>query len=168
MSEQRLTIARMGWRGEGIADGRDGPVFVAYALPGEVVTAEVDGERGTLRRVETASPERVVAFCKHFGSCGGCQLQHWTDDAYRTWKRGQVRQAFAKRKLDLKITDLIDAHGDGRRRISLHVRRKDGVVTAGFMAARSHTLHDIDRCPILLPALQTRSEERRVGKECRL
>ena len=154
MSEQRLTIARMGWRGEGIADGRDGPVFVAYALPGEVVTAEVDGERGTLRRVETASPERVVAFCKHFGSCGGCQLQHWTDDAYRTWKRGQVRQAFAKRKLDVKIADLIDGHGEGRRRISLHVRRNGPHVTAGFMAARSHTPHDIDHCPILVSALQ--------------
>ena len=154
MSEQRLTIARMGWRGEGIADGRDGPVFVAYTLPGEVVTAEVDGERGTLRRVETASPERVVAFCKHFGSCGGCQLQHWTDDAYRTWKRGQVRQAFAKRKLDVKIADLIDGHGEGRRRISLHVRRNGPHVTAGFMAARSHTPHDIDHCPILVSALQ--------------
>ena len=151
MTEKRLTIARMGWRGEGVADG---PVYVAYALPGETVTADVEGERGVLRAVETPSPERVAAFCRHFGSCGGCQLQHWAEPAYSTWKADQVVQAFAKRGLTVKVAALIDAHGAGRRRVSLHGRRKEGVATAGFMAARSHALHDLDCCPILVPALR--------------
>ena len=51
------------------------------------------------------------------------------------------------------MADIIDAHGAGRRRVSLHVRRRDGTVIAGFMAARSHDLIDIDQCPILVPAL---------------
>jgi len=152
MTEQRLTITRMGWRGEGVAEG---PVFVAGTLPGEVVTAEVDGERGLLKAIDTPSPERVAAFCKHYGRCGGCQLQHWNEDAYRAWKADQVMLAFAKRGIAIARPELIDAHGAGRRRVSLHVRKKDGVVTAGFMTARSHALHDLDSCPIVVPALAT-------------
>ena len=51
------------------------------------------------------------------------------------------------------VRELIDAHGAGRRRVSIHARRRDGVVTAGFMAARSHDLLDLDACPILVPPL---------------
>ena len=51
------------------------------------------------------------------------------------------------------MSGIIDAHGTGRRRASLHVRKKDGVVTAGFMEARTHTLLDIASCPILTPEM---------------
>lgn len=152
MTEQRLTIARMGWRGEGVAEG---PVYVAGTLPGEVVMADVEGERGILRAIETPSPDRIAPFCKHYGRCGGCQLQHWNEEAYRGWKAGQVVQAFARQGIAIAPPELIDAHGAGRRRVSLHVRKKGGVVTAGFMTARSHELHDLDSCPIVVPALAT-------------
>jgi 23S rRNA (uracil1939-C5)-methyltransferase len=150
MTEARLTITRMGWRGEGVAEG---PIYVAGTLPGETVLADVDGERGVLKAVENASPHRIASFCKHYGICGGCQLQHWNDEAYRTWKAGMVVEAFAKRGISVESPELIDAHGEGRRRVSLHVRKKDGAVTAGFMEARSHRLCNLDACPILVPAL---------------
>ena len=162
MTEQRLTISRVGWRGEGVAEG---PVFVPCTLPGEVVTAEVHQDRGRLIAVETVSPERIAPLCPHFGHCGGCQLQHWQEDAYRAWKVAQVEQAFAKSAIDTTVSALIDAHGEGRRRVSLHVRRKDGVVTAGFMEVRSHDLYDLDRCPILVPALASAPDmAREIGK----
>lgn len=162
MTEQHLTISRVGWRGEGVAEG---PVFVPCTLPGEVVTAEVQQDRGRLISVEEASPERIAPFCPHFGHCGGCQLQHWQEGAYRAWKVAQVEQAFAKSGIDATVSTLIDAHGAGRRRVSLHVRRKDGVVTAGFMAVRSHDLYDLDRCPILAPALKSALDmAREIGK----
>ncbi len=159
MTERRLVIARLGFRGEGVADG---PVYVAGSLPGETVLADVEGERGVLKAVVTASPQRIAAFCKHYGQCGGCQLQHWEVTAYRQWKADQVVQAFARRGIEIATPELIDAHGDGRRRVSLHVRKKDGVVTAGFMAARSHRLHDLDACPIVVPALAGSPEMARV------
>ena len=37
---ERLTIARLGRRGDGIADTPDGPVYVPFALPGETVEVE--------------------------------------------------------------------------------------------------------------------------------
>lgn len=154
MTELRLEIAGMGRRGEGIAHGDSGTLFIPYALPGETVRAEVDGERARIVAIESASPDRIASFCKFFTRCGGCQFQHWREEPYRQWKRGLVVTALRNRGLEAPVAELIDAHGEGRRRVSLHVRRKDGQVLAGFMAARSHDLLDIDRCPILVPALQ--------------
>jgi len=148
-----LTITAMGRRGEGIArdDGRTS--FVPGTLPGETVIAEGEGERLTLLTVERPSPDRIAPFCPHYGRCGGCQLQHWREEPYRAWKASLVRDALAAQGIACEVPDCIDAHGEGRRRVILHVRKRGGVVTAGYMAPRSHDLLDIDRCPILAPAL---------------
>lgn len=143
----------MGRRAEGVATSAGRTVYVPYGLPGEIVNATVAGERARIVAIEQASPDRIQPFCKYYGSCGGCQLQHWQEVPYRQWKRGLVGQALRHRGIAAKLGDLIDAHGAGRRRVSLHVRRRDGIVTAGFMAARSHTLMDIDHCPIVVPPL---------------
>lgn len=153
MTDLTLRITAMGRRGEGLGQ-RDGrAVYVPGTLPGEHVTAAGDGERLALVAVSAPSPERVQPFCKHYGRCGGCQLQHWQEQPYRAWKASLVADALQGRGLTSAVPDCIDAHGEGRRRVSLHVRRNEKIVTAGFMEARSHSLLDIDRCPILEPAL---------------
>ncbi len=153
MTEHRLEIIGLGRRAEGLARHEGRNIFVPYTLPGETIFANIDGERAGIVRVEKASPERVPPFCQYFGVCGGCQLQHWHEKPYGIWKRGLVETALRHRGIEVPVGDLIDAHGKGRRRVSLHVRRKEGEVTAGFMAARSHILLDIEHCPILVPAL---------------
>ncbi|WP_373505013.1 class I SAM-dependent RNA methyltransferase [Aestuariivirga sp.] len=153
MTDHTLHIDDMGRRGEGIAhqDGR--AIFIPGTLPGETVRAAGDGERLALGEILEASPDRESPFCKHYGRCGGCQLQHWKEESYRNWKMSLVEQALSARGLEAKVSGIIDAHGTGRRRVALHVRRRDGGVTAGYMEARSHRLLDIDTCPILEPAL---------------
>ncbi|MFO0991803.1 MAG: RNA methyltransferase [Hyphomicrobiales bacterium] len=145
----QLDIARMGRRGEAVAEEDGKRIYVPFALPGESVEAEIDGERGTLQEIITASPDRVAPFCKHFGLCGGCLLQHWRKDAYRAWKRSLVATALARAGLAIEPGELIDAGGAGRRRVTIH-GRKTG---AGFMRLRSHQLEDIDNCPILVADL---------------
>jgi len=153
MSEISLHITGMGRRGEGVAQSEGRPVFVPGTLPGEEVTAAGEGERLALVAVTTPSQQRAQPFCKHYGRCGGCQLQHWQEAPYRAWKASLVTDALRGRGLSHDVPPCTDAHGEGRRRVSLHVRRTEKTVTAGFMEARSHTLLDIDRCPILEPAL---------------
>lgn len=145
----QLGLVRMGRRGEAVAEVDREPIYVPFALPGEIVDAEIEGDRGSLREIVAPSPDRVAAFCKHFGLCGGCLLQHWRKDAYRAWKRSLVAAALARAGLAIEPGDLIDAGGEGRRRVTIH-GRKTG---AGFMRLRSHRLEDIDLCPILVPAL---------------
>lgn len=152
--ERILDIADLGARGDGIARPDSGaPVYVPFALPGERVRATVAGNRATLVGVETPSPDRVDPPCPHFTQCGGCAVQHLTEPAYRDWKRGLVVTALAHRGIDAPVDPLVDAHGVGRRRATLHVVFAKGGPKAGFMAARSHRLTDLDTCPILAPPL---------------
>jgi 23S rRNA (uracil1939-C5)-methyltransferase len=154
---ERLAINRLAHRGDGVADTPAGPLYVPYTLPGETVEAEaVPGQpdRRHLLRVETASPERIEPFCPHFGICGGCAIQHWTPARYRDWKRGLVVDALTQAGLDVPVDDLIDAHGDGRRRATFHARLGlRGIVEVGFAALRAHHIVGIDHCPVLAPAL---------------
>ena len=153
MSEAELKIEGMGRRGEGVARRDDRTVFVPGTLPDEVVKAAGDGDRLALIAIERAAPDRVAPFCSYYGRCGGCQLQHWREEPYRAWKASLISEQLKARGLPSEVSGIIDAHGTGRRRASLHVRKKDGVVTAGFMEARTHTLLDIASCPILTPEM---------------
>ena len=154
---ERLAISRIGHRGDGVADGPEGSVFVSYTLPGETVEVEPfpgHPDRRHLLRVETASAERVAPICPHFGVCGGCQTQHWDFTRYRDWKRGLVVDALRQAGLDAPAGALIDAHGEGRRRAVFHARRSaHNVLEVGFAAYRAHHIVSIDRCPVLAPPL---------------
>lgn len=156
MTEQ-LTIARIGHRGDGIADTNTGPVFVPYTLPGEVVTVErIEGhpDRRHLIHVDKPSHERETPICKHFGQCGGCATQHWSLAEYHLWKHSLVVEAMEHAGLIAPVETLIDAHGQGRRRAVLHARRgAHDVLEVGFSAPRAHHIVAIDRCPVLAPGL---------------
>jgi 23S rRNA (uracil1939-C5)-methyltransferase len=155
---ERLLIDHVGHFGDGVAlvDGQN--VYVPYTLGGETVeVAAVPGHHPDRRRllaVERASPERITPFCQHFGVCGGCAIQHWDAEHYRAWKRNLVVETLAQAKLDCEVDPLIDAHGRGRRRITLHARMgTHDVLKVGFAAAHSHEIVPVDLCPILDPAL---------------
>jgi len=153
MTEVPLRIEAVGRRGEGVAHAGGQKVLVPGSLPDEDVLAAGSGERLRLVRVIRPSPDRAPPVCKHYGQCGGCQLQHWADAPYRSWKAALVTEALKARGIAWPVAPALDAHGAGRRRAILHVRRGGSAVTAGFMAARSHQLLDIDACPVLEPAL---------------
>ncbi len=153
----RLTIDRIGRRGDGVAASDDGPIYVPYALPGEVV--EVDPwpghpDRRHLLRVDAASPDRIMPICPHFTVCGGCALQHWATGRYRAWKRDLVTDALRQAGIVATVDDLVDAHGEGRRRVVLHARRAThDVIEVGFAALHAHRIVPIDQCPVLAPGL---------------
>ena len=125
MTEQ-LTISRLGHRGDGVAETPEGAVYVPYTLPGESVTVDrVAGhpDRRHLLHVDKPSHERATPVCKHFGTCGGCAMQHWSLAEYHLWKRSLVAEALAQAGIVAPVADLIDAHGAGRRRAVFHARR---------------------------------------------
>lgn len=153
---ERLTITKIGHRGDGVAEMPDGTVYVPYTLPGEIVAVEPalgQSERRRLIDVETASPDRVEPISPYFGICGGCALQHWALPKQQDWKRQRVIEALAAVGIETVVNATLDAHGEGRRRIVLHARQQNGLLKVGFAAARSHDIVPIDRCPILAPSL---------------
>jgi 23S rRNA (uracil1939-C5)-methyltransferase len=96
---ERLTLELTGVAHGGEAIGRhDGRVvFVPYGLPGETVVAEIvqdkpDYARAEIVEIARASPDRVVAPCAYFGTCGGCQWQHASHEAQLRFKRAIVAE----------------------------------------------------------------------------
>jgi len=154
---ERLVIDHVGHRGDGVAFTDGQTLFVPYALGGETVEVEPVADhpdRRQLSRIEHASPERIAPFCGYFGGCGGCAIQHWQPQAYRAWKRQIVIDTLAHGGIECRVEELVDAHGAGRRRITVHARRGgDGELRTGFAAANSHAIVAVDDCPILDPAL---------------
>ena len=154
---EHLTIDHVGHRGDGVVLAGGGNLYVPYTLGGETVEVEaVPGhpDRRRLQRIERASPQRTAPFCPHFGICGGCAIQHWDEEPYRTWKRGIVVETLAQARIECDVHPLVDAHGAGRRRMTLHARTgSHDVLKVGFAAAGSHDIVPIDRCPILDPGL---------------
>src|SRR5258708_18475284 len=154
---ERLVIDHVGHRGDGVAFADGQTVYVPYALAGE--TVEVDAvadhpDRRRLLQVVRTSSQRVTLFWRHFAICGGCAIQHWETERYRAWKRDIVVETLAQAKLDCEVAPLIDAHGLGRRRITLHARMgTHDVLKVGFSAANSHDIIPVDRCPVLAPGL---------------
>ena len=152
--------------GRGVAR-RDGKaVFVAGALAGERVRAEQTAKNrhfDEARTVEVlqASPDRVVPRCVHFGTCGGCVLQH-LDEA---------RQIEAKQRVLLEnferighvtpeavLPPLTGAAWGYRRKGRFSVRRveKKGKTLVGFREQDPRFVADLSRCHTVLPIIGER------------
>lgn len=151
---ERVVVGRLGAGGDGVVELADGPAFVAGVLPGETVSVERDGRRARLLSVDAASPDRIAPFCPYYDRCGGCVAQHVGPDLYASWKRGKVRHALDAAGLPVEPDPLVDAHGEGRRRVTFHARALGGEIRVGFMEAGSHDLVAIETCPVTVPALR--------------
>ncbi len=142
----RLTIDRLGHRGDAVAMGPDGPVFLPRLLPGEVVEADTHA-------IVTPSPDRVKAPCPHYRSCGGCSLQHASDRFVAEWKRAVVQGALAGQSIEATVGDTVTSPARSRRRATLHGRRTKGGALLGFHARASDTLVAVPNCILLSPDL---------------
>jgi 23S rRNA (uracil1939-C5)-methyltransferase len=144
----RFAIDRLGAQGDGIANTETGPVFVPFTLPGEVVTAAREKDRATLIAVLEPSPLRFAPPCRHFGECGGCALQHLEPHSYNDWKRDKVVQALARAGIEARVGRTVPCAPASRRRVVLSARRTEAGMILGYKRAHSHTIIDIEECPI--------------------
>ena len=154
MTRTRLTIQRLGAQGDGIADTPRGPVFVPFALPGETVTAAINKDRADLIAVIEASSQRVEPACRHFGTCGGCSLQHLEASAYQAFKRGTLVTALRQRGIDVEVAELVACPPASRRRVTWTAQRAETGIVLGYRKAMSHEIVDIEEDPIALPAIE--------------
>ncbi|WP_370274136.1 class I SAM-dependent RNA methyltransferase [Pseudooceanicola nitratireducens] len=143
-------IERLGHQGDGIAPG---PVFAPMTLPGEVVTGTLNGQRLDQVRIVTPSSDRVAAPCRHFKTCGGCQVQHASDGFVEHWKAGIVREALRAQGIEAEIAGVETSPPRSRRRAGLSARRTKKGAMAGFHGRASGTIVEIPDCQLLHPDL---------------
>lgn len=133
----KVEISSLGAKGEGLSEG----FAVPFTLPGDVI------EEGKL---VLASDHRATPQCPHFGTCGGCNLQHATDEFVEDWKIGIVEQALRARGLSSKISRVHTSPPRSRRRAVLSGRRTKKTSQIGFFARASEELVPIEECPLLI------------------
>lgn len=146
-----MTIERLGQQGDGIAQG---PVFAPMTLPGEVVQGTLDGNTLKNIRIQTPSPDRVSAPCPHFKSCGGCQMQHASEDFVAEWKRELVVIALRSRGLETNVRETITSPRMSRRRATIAARRTKKAALAGFYSRQSDAIVQVPDCVLVTPKLR--------------
>ncbi len=165
-SDAIVTIDHVGHRGDGVAvlDGKT--IYVPFTLGGERVRVRLDGDRAEPTEIVEASSDRCRPACRHFGSCGGCSLQHMAEPAYLRWKRERVRAALSARGIGASIADIRGVDASSRRRTVLAAVRGGGGVVLGYHARQSHTVIAVSECPVLVPAIADNFEHLRRIAEC--
>jgi len=149
--------------GRGIADVSGKKVFVAGALEGE----EVRFLRRKIRRkfdeaelleVLHPSASRIEPRCAAFGRCGGCSLQHVSDDEQRELKQRSLRDSLERIGGVVPDEWLAPLYAPGdegswnyRRRARLAVKdvHAKGRVLVGFRERHAPFVTDMHRCEVL-------------------
>lgn len=143
-------IERLGHQGDGIAEG---PVFAPVTLPGERVSGTLEGSILREVRVLTPSDQRVSPPCRHFKSCGGCQLQHASDPFVADWKLEIVERALAAQGLETQMRPILTSPPRSRRRATIAARRTKKGAMAGFFARGSDVIVEVPDCQLVDPGL---------------
>jgi len=133
-------IIRIAAKGDGItASGR----FAWGSAPGDMLLADGSIEPG---------PHHAVPVCRHYGQCGGCQLQQLDEETLAQFVEARVANASAGQGLGVEVlTPPYLSPPASRRRASLHAESTSGRIVIGYREAKSHRLVELTECPVMLP-----------------
>ncbi|MCZ8324181.1 MAG: class I SAM-dependent RNA methyltransferase [Sphingomonadaceae bacterium] len=136
------SIIRIAAKGDGVtASGR----FAWGTAPGDLLHADGSVERG---------PHHVDPPCRHFGRCGGCQLQQLDEASLADFVEARVSNASSAQELGAEhIAPPHLSPPASRRRASLRAESSQGRVVIGYREARSHRLVELSECLVLRPEI---------------
>ena len=159
-----LKVESLDLEAQGVAHNSEGKVvFIDGALPGEQVQVSVqrrknNWEQATMVALRRESAQRVTPACRHFGTCGGCKMQHFHGGAQVATKQRALEDALwhlGKVKA-LQVLRPIEGPAWGyryRARLSARFVAKKGKVLVGFHERKSSFVADMDSCEVLPPHL---------------
>ena len=158
---EEADVVDLSHEGMGVARVEGKAVFVADALPGERVVMRRlarhrNFDQAVLESVLVASPDRVAAACPHFGTCGGCALQHLDPAAQLRFKQAQLLENLA-RLGGVEPAGLLPplegpVWGYRRRaRLGIKLVPRKGRVLVGFRERSAPYVADLHECRVLAP-----------------
>jgi 23S rRNA (uracil1939-C5)-methyltransferase len=156
---ETATIESATHDGRGIAAVSGKKVFVAGALPGETVEfirrkSRRNFDEAELLQVIEPSSDRIDAKCEAFGRCGGCSLQHVSEDYQRSIKQQTLKDNLERiGKVEPKswLEPMTGPVWGYRRRARLAVKDvpTKGRVLVGFRERHAPYITDMHRCEVL-------------------
>ena len=155
--------------GRGIADGDGKKAFVAGALEGETVTyirrkSHRNFDEAELLEVHEASPDRIDAKCEAFGRCGGCSLQHVSEEHQRDIKSQTLRdnlERIGRVEPETWLDPMVGPVWNYRRRARLAVKNVfgKGRTLVGFRERHAPFITDMHRCEVLAKPIDSMISE---------
>ena len=149
--------------GIGVAHVDGKVVFIDGGITGERVAYTTRRSRGhfdlgTVTQVLRESSQRVAPRCRHFGTCGGCAMQHVEISAQVAAKQRVLEDNLARigKVSPGQMMPPVVGPAWGyrtRARLSVHYVAKKGGVLVGFHERRSSFVADTDSCEVLPPAV---------------
>ncbi|MDE2154050.1 MAG: 23S rRNA (uracil(1939)-C(5))-methyltransferase RlmD [Betaproteobacteria bacterium] len=157
-----LRVESLDLEARGVAHRADGKVvFIHDALPGEQVRVRVlrgkpKWEQAEVLQRRGDASTRVKPRCEHFGTCGGCSMQHIELRAQLAFKQRTLEddlRHLAQLRPELMLRPLAGPDWGYRRRARLTVRLvpKKGGVLVGFHERGSSYVADMRSCQVLPP-----------------
>ncbi len=115
---ENVTIEDIGAEGKALARVNDLVIFTKYTVPGDIVNLQVTKKRkkyaeAVVTKYLEFSPDRVEAFCEHFGVCGGCKWQYLPYSKQLSYKQKQVADQL-KRIGKIKLPDIMPILGSSK------------------------------------------------------
>jgi 23S rRNA (uracil1939-C5)-methyltransferase len=160
-----VTIEKLVYGGDGLAHVGTQAVFVPFAAPGDslrvrITAVERSYARGAIEEILSPSPLRRTPPCRHFGACGGCQLQHLDYRAQLEVKAEFVRESLrriGKINWERAIPVRAAPEFSYRSRAEIKIARppsRDAAARArlGFFGAGTHEVCEVKDCLTLLPS----------------
>lgn len=161
--ENKVTIESLDQEGRGIARTEGKVIFIEGALTGETVSyssyrKKPSFELAQVTQIHQPSSMRVQPRCMHFGTCGGCSMQHLDGGAQVAVKQRILEDSLWHIGKVKAETILPPIHGQTwgyRERARLSVRHviKKGKTLVGFHEKRSSYVADMQSCEILAPKI---------------
>lgn len=154
-----VLVESLDQEGRGVAHAEGKTLFIEGALPGEVVTYDSYRKKPAFELAQVGhifrpGAARVAPRCRHFGTCGGCSLQHVDLRAQVAAKQRILEDGFrhiGKVEPELILPAVQGTAWGYRHRARLSVRyvaRKGGVLV-GFHEKRSSFIADMQACEVM-------------------
>ena len=109
------------------------------------------GAEALVLALAEAQTERVTPRCRHFGQCGGCQLQHVPAEVQLAAKREAVVRLLTRAGVRDVPTPQAHAAEPWEYRNRVRMRVENGSI--GYSRRGSNAFLPIEECPILSPLL---------------
>ncbi len=164
----RITIDHIGAGGDGVAfTGEQEKIFVPFGAVGDVLDVTVTDEKAkyksaVINEIIEPSEHRAKPICQHYGTCGGCRLQHITQEYYKDFQEQHVRKTLQQRGFeDIEVAAVSLSPLKSRRRARFNAVKNSKKLTLGFSERAKNKLFDLKECPVmkediisLLPSLR--------------
>ncbi len=155
---KNIKIQRLANDAEGLAYLENEPVYIYYALPDELVKAEIEkNKRGALEgkiiEIIKKSEDRTNPACPYYTICGGCTMMHLKYNKTLDYKMEKLKFLLKCQKLNInniRINHIIKSPEilGYRNKTEIKIQKIGKNIVSGLYRKGTNQLFNMSYCPV--------------------